>query len=174
VTAMPFMERFVEINRVQIRTARPEDAETIIHLHYAAVHETAIAFYPTEIIEAWSRKPDEARFQWMRQMIASGEEVVLVAEAPSGILGFGVLIPKLHELRALYVHPEAGRQGIGKQILQAVEAQAAARGISCLQLLASLNAETFYQRNGYKVLSRGTFRLSPEHEMDCVKMEKSF
>jgi hypothetical protein len=82
-------------NRVQIRVAKLADAVEIIHVHYAAVHGIASAFYPSDILDVWSRKPDEARYQWMRQMIAAGDEIVLVAEALSGILGFGFLIPKL-------------------------------------------------------------------------------
>jgi putative acetyltransferase len=162
------------LDRVLVRLAKPADAEAIIHVHYAAVHETAAAFYPSEIIEVWSRTPDEARYQWMRQTITQGEDVVVVAEDKSGILGFGLVISKLCELRALYVHPTAGRRGIGKKILRELETRAIAQGISYLQLNASLNAEAFYQANGYNALSRGTFRLSSKHEMDCVKMEKRF
>ncbi|MBI3802021.1 MAG: GNAT family N-acetyltransferase [Deltaproteobacteria bacterium] len=164
--------RLYMFKEVLIRTAKPADAEAIIQAHYAAVHETASAFYPPEIIEDWSRKPDEARYQWMRQIITQGNEVVIVAEDESGILGFGLMIPQLRELRALYVHPTAGRRGIGQRILQELETRAVMQGIPCLQLNASLNAEAFYLRNGYKTLSPGTLRLSTEHEMDCIKMEK--
>jgi putative acetyltransferase len=157
---------------ILIRAAKPADAEAIIHVHNAAVHKITSAFYPPEIIEDWSRKPDEARYQWMRQLITQDEEIIIVAEDKSGILGFGTIIPKLHELRALYVHPTVGRRGIGGKILQELEMRAVAQGISCLQLNASLNAEKFYHCSGYKNLSRGTFRLSNKHEMDCVKMEK--
>jgi len=159
--------------QILIRAAKPADAEAIIHVHYAAVHEIASAFYPPEIIEDWSRKPDEARYLWMRHLITQGEEIIIVAEDKSEILGFGIIIPKLREMRALYVHPTAGRRGIGQKILQELETRAVTQGILCLQLNASLNAEKFYQCNGYKNLSRGTFRLSVEHEMDCVKMEKN-
>jgi putative acetyltransferase len=162
------------VSRVEVRAAKPADAEAIIHVHYAAVHETASAFYPPDIIEAWSRKPDEARYQWMRELITKGEEIVIVAETGSGILGFGIMMPKLRELRALYVHPTAGRQGIGKKILQALESRAVAEGFSCLLLNSSLNAETFYEDNGYQALSRGRFRLASGYEMDCIKMEKTF
>jgi putative acetyltransferase len=162
------------VTKLQIRAAKPSDAEAIIHVHYAAVHETASGFYSSEILEAWSAKPGETRYQWMRNLITNGEEIVVVGEGESGILGFGLLIPKMEELRALYVHPAAGRRGIGKQILQALEAQTAALDISRLWLNASLNAETFYCSNGYTTLSRGRFRLSAEHEMDCVRMEKQF
>jgi N-acetylglutamate synthase-like GNAT family acetyltransferase len=161
-------------NRVLIRAANSVDAEAIINTHYAAIHQTASVFYPSEVLEAWSRKPDEARYQWMRQIILQGDEIVVVAEDEIGVIGFGIVSPKSHEMRALYVHPTVGRRGIGQKILWELEARAAIQDISCLQLNASLNAEAFYQRSGYKTLSRGTFRLSSEHEMNCIKMEKHF
>jgi putative acetyltransferase len=162
------------VNRLQIRPAKSSDAEAIIHVHYAAVHEIASSFYPSEILEAWSAKPGETRYQWMRNLITNGEEIVVVAEDESGIQGFGFFIPKMEELRALYVHPAIGHRGVGGQILEALEARAVALGISRLRLNASLNAEVFYRTNGYRALSRGKFRLSDEQEMDCVRMEKQF
>ena len=116
--------------KISIRTAKPADAEAIIHVHYAAVHETASAFYPNEILEDWSRKPDESRYQWMRQLIAQGDEIVVVAENESRIEGFGLLIPKLNELRALYVHPSAGCRKIGQK--------------SCTNLKHTLSLKAFH------------------------------
>jgi putative acetyltransferase len=162
------------VNQVQIRAANPSDAEAIIHVHYEAVHQTAYAFYPYEILEAWSARPGEARYCWMRNVIVNTDNIVVVGQAESTILGFGILVPRLEELCALYVHPDAGRCGIGKQILQALEIQATAQGVLQIHLNASLNAEPFYRSNGYTTLSPGKFRLSAEYEMECVKMEKRF
>lgn len=160
------------MNQPLIRTATPADAEAIIDTHFSAVHATASTFYPSEIIESWSKKPDEARYQWMHKIIEEGTEIVVVAEGESGIVGFGIIIPALREMRALYVHPAAGRRGIGEKTLLELEVRAVSRGISILKLNSSLNATAFYERNGYKSLSRGTVRLSNEHEMACIKMEK--
>ena len=157
---------------MRVRAATPEDSEALIHTHYAAVHETAAAYYPPAIIEAWSRKPDDARYQWMRQIITQAIDIVLVAEDETGVLGFGIIIIKLREMRALYVNPTAGRKGVGEKLMQELENCAAKKGISCLTLNASMNAEEFYKRIGYKSLSHSTLRLSEEYEMDCIKMEK--
>lgn len=97
-----------------------------------------------------------------------------MGEMGSGVLGFGIFFQKLGELRALYVHPAEGRRGIGRQILQVLETQAAERDILRIHLNASLNAEAFYRANGYTSLAPGKFRLSAGVEMDCVKMEKRF
>lgn len=158
--------------RLRIRAANPSDAKAIIEVHYAAVHETASGSYPRHILEAWSATPGKKRFEWMRKLIASGDEIIIVGEDASKILGFGIVIPKVEELRALYVHPAAGRRGIGKQILHSLENRAGVLGISLLWLNASLNAEAFYRSYGYTSLARGKFRLPAGPDMNCVKMEK--
>lgn len=162
------------MNGLQIRVAKPEDAESIIHVHYDAVHQTAVECYPYEILEVWSARPGEARYIWMRNVIANGDNIVVVGEVDSCILGFGIFVPRLEELCALYVDPGAGRRGVGKAILQVLEMRAAEHGNVRIRLNASLNAEAFYRSNGYTSLSRGKFRLSSVCEMDCVKMEKDF
>ena len=143
-------------------------------MHYEAVHQTAFEFYPYEILEVWSARPGEARYIWMRNVIANGDNVVVVGEVDSCILGFGIFVPRLEEICALYVHPASGRRGVGKAILQVLEMRAAEEGNMRIRLNASLNAEPFYRSNGYTSLARGKFRLSAGHEMDCVKMEKRF
>jgi putative acetyltransferase len=142
-------------------------------VHYAAVHAIAPAFYPSEVIEVWSRKPDEARYEWMRELIAQGDSIVIVGEDQTSILGFGIVIPKLMELRALYVRPAASGQGVGQAVLGELEHRAAAQGIVRIELNASLNADAFYRRHGYETLSRSTLRLSDELEMDCIRMGKN-
>jgi GNAT superfamily N-acetyltransferase len=160
------------VKRLSIRSAKPEDAASIIHVHYAAVHGIGPEFYPPEVIEDWSRKPDEARYKWMRELIAQGESIVIVGEEQSSILGFGIVIPKLMELQALYVSPAASGQGVGPAILRELENRAASQGIARLQLNASLNAAVFYRRHGYETLSHSALRLSDEHEMECIRMGK--
>ncbi len=158
--------------RVLIRGARPVDAQAIIQVHFAAVHETASSFYPSAILAVWSREPDETRYQRIRETILGGEVVVIVAEDQDGIAGFGCIVPKQNELRAVYVHPRASRKGIGTQIVRKLERAAMTRKVPFLQLDASLNAESFYRRCGYAALSRGTRRFASGEEMECVKMRK--
>ncbi len=157
---------------VEIRPATAADAIAIIDLHFAAVHETAAAFYPIEILDMWSRLPDEARYQRIRNAIAKGEELFLVAQDASGVVGFGSIVPSVQELRAVYVDPKVGRTGIGSRILTSLERVAIDRGVSHLQMDASVNAEAFYLRAGYEIVERGVHRLGDGFEMACVKMKK--
>jgi putative acetyltransferase len=155
-----------------IRPAVVADAEAIIDLHFAAVHRTASTVYPPAVLDSWSRRPDEGRYQRMREIITGGDELVLVADRASGIVVFGSIVPRLREVRAVYVHPDAGRQGLGSQVLAALEHLAVERGVSDLQMDASVNAEAFYRRAGYQVIERGIHRLGTGQEMACVRMFK--
>ena len=62
----------------------------VIHAHFAAVQQTAFNFYRRDVLESWSRYPDEARYQQIRQAIAKGHELFLVAEDLSGVVAFGL------------------------------------------------------------------------------------
>jgi GNAT superfamily N-acetyltransferase len=157
---------------VEIRPATASDAVAIIALHFAAVHETAAAFYSREVLDTWSSLPDEARYQQIRDAIAKGDELFVVAQDASGVVGFGSIMPRLEELHAVYVHPKAGRRGIGSRILIQLERLALDRGVLQLQMDASVNAEAFYQRAGYEIVGRGVHRLKRGLEMACVKMKK--
>jgi putative acetyltransferase len=157
---------------LEIRPATTADAEAIVDLHFAAVHQTAAAFYPSEVLDRWSRQPDEQRYQRIREAVEKGEELLVVAEDALGVVGFGSIVPGLQELRAVYVHPTVGRTGIGSRILVSLERLAMDRGVSQLQMAASINAEAFYRRAGYEVVERGVHQLGGGHAMACVRMRK--
>jgi putative acetyltransferase len=166
--------RDAKANIVRVRSASGADAEAIICTHFAAVHQTASEFYPPEVLNSWSRQPDEARYEQIRRAIAKGDELFVVAEDASGVVGFGSIVPSLQELRAVYVHPRLARRGVGARILQELEALAVATHCGHLQMDASVNAEVFYSRHEYEVVSRGVHRLASGHEMACTKMMKVF
>jgi putative acetyltransferase len=159
---------------IVLRSASAADAEAIIRTHFAAVHETAAEFYPSEILNSWSPEPDEARYEQIRRTIAKGDELFVVPEDASGVVGFGSIVPSLQELRAVYVHPRATRTGVGASILHELERLAVEKHCVYLQMDASVNAEAFYSRHEYEVVSRGVHRLASDHEMACTKMKKVF
>lgn len=156
-----------------VRLAVAEDAEAIVRVHHAAVHGTAKICYPPEVIDAWAVKLTQSSYEKVRREIADEAMIVLIAEADSQILGFGMVVPDREELRAVYVHPDHGRRGVGGAILKQLEELASARGVARLQLASSVNAEAFYSKHGYEVLERTFHRLRPSHEMACVKMVKA-
>ena len=156
-----------------IRPATEKDAEDIARVHHSAVHGLPSPSHPQDVLDAWSPEPGEVRFQQFRRAIGEGKELFLVAEAPSGIVGFGSIVPTLNELRALYVDAQVAHQGVGSAILVELEALAVSAGCSELQMHASVNAEGFYKRYGYVSRERGMHKLAGGLEMPYVQMSKS-
>ena len=87
-------------------------------------------------------------------------------------MAFGVLNQESAEVEAVYVSPEAGRRGIGLELLRKLEEQASARGLQLLRLNASLNAVQFYEKAGYVAQEQSKYRLLTGVEIACVPMMK--
>ena len=159
--------------RVAIRPTIVDDAQGILKTHSAAVHRTASRQYASDILTAWAAPLDADNVRRMGGIIASQSELVLVAEIGAKIAGFGSIVPKNSELRAIYVHPDFGREGVGSQILAALEDLARQHRLAELTMDASLNAEAFYLRHGFAVVERGERTLTTGARMRCVKMRKA-
>ena len=155
-----------------VRIAMAADAEAIVRTHYEAVWNTARSHYPPEILDAWAVTLTDDSCEQVRQEVADADMVVLVAESHSRIAGFGMIVPADEELRAVYVDPAFGRQGVGAAILHRLEDTARERSVDRLNLSSSINAEAFYGKHGYEVVERGTHRLRSGLEMACVRMTK--
>ncbi|MFW9265527.1 GNAT family N-acetyltransferase, partial [Nostoc sp. CALU 546] len=76
------------------------------------------------------------------------------------------------ELRAVYVAPSFGRSGVGTAILQELERLAREQGLLELHLNASLNAEPFYQVNGYMNEGFEDHPLRSGQKMPSIRMRK--
>src|ERR1700743_309564 len=134
-----------------LRPVVPEDALAIIDAHRDAVRGTAVASYSHEIVEEWA--PNDVspeRLQGFARAIASGEEIAVGAIDSTGIvIGFGSIVPKYNELRAVYVRSRYGRRGVGQSILRRLEELARNAGLKELSMDASVNAESFYNAHGF-------------------------
>ena len=62
-------------------------------------------------------------------------------------MGFSVLFG--HEVKAVYLHPDSVRRGIGRRLLEAVEAEPRANGVPDLKLTSTLTSVHFYESCGY-------------------------
>ena len=150
-----------------IRKAQQEDSQSIRSVHTAAVSGIRTDLYTPEEIEAWA-VPKTLESYW--ESIRTKE--FFVAEDDRIIIGFGVLNPESAEVEAVYVSPEAGGRGIGRELLRKLEQTARVRGLGVLRLNASLNAVPFYKKAGYVAQEQSKYRLSTGVEIACVPMTK--
>lgn len=108
-----------------------------------------------------SREDAESAFYRLRSALDKGDLLMWIARDERGLQGTIQLeltnesdglnraVPKL-----LLVHRHARRQGIGKQLITAMEKAAKVhhRGLLCLNVQACTPAEAFYRAQGYRCL----------------------
>jgi putative acetyltransferase len=158
------------VQNLTIRPLGPQDAENFLRLHHAAVHDTASADYAPDILDAWSGPVNAERIASYNRN--AGEEVRIGAFDGGIMAGLGVLAPQTGELRACYVHPDYGRMGVGRKIVDALETIAAGMGLGSLTLDSSITAEKFYASLGYETVLRTSHKLADGTNMPAIKMQK--
>ncbi|MGH8180876.1 MAG: GNAT family N-acetyltransferase [Steroidobacteraceae bacterium] len=157
---------------ITIRMASRKDASGILEAHYSAVHETAAKDYSAEICGEWSAPVTPERIRrYLEESFPS--ETAVVAEVGGVIAGFGAIVERGNELRAVYVAARFAGRGIGSALLKELERLAKERGCTELHMDSSVTAAAFYQRNGYQVLEHAEHSLKSGHRMACVRMRKS-
>ncbi len=152
--------------------AEVSDVEDIMNIHSLAVFETSAAFYPDETVRNWASPMTPEMEKKYIDAIETSDDIIVVAKINGRTVGFGWVAPKLSELRAVYVHPDFGRQGVGAQIVADLERLVVERGLKELELIASLNAEKFYLKHGYVKTGNCEHKIRAGHLMPCVKMRK--
>jgi N-acetylglutamate synthase-like GNAT family acetyltransferase len=70
--------------------------------------------------------------------------------APGGAVGSGAGVEDRGHLRHFATHPDYVRRGVGASVAERCFYAAADAGLSALECFASLNAERFYARLGFK------------------------
>lgn len=76
-------------------------------------------------------------------------------------------------VRAMFVHPRAARQGLGRRILSACEDEARAAGFRKVVLLAMLSGEAMYLACGYKPVQDAPITLQDGVVIGGTLMEKA-
>lgn len=151
-----------------IRRAKLEDCPNIADVHSAAVKGISSGDYDPGELKAWAVPKDQGSYE---DSVRNKE--FFVAEDGDRILGFGVLSPTRAEIEAVYVDPNAGRRGVGLEIMARLEESARNLGLRSLTLNASLNAVPFYERAGFVAQPRSKYRLFTGVEIACIPMVKT-
>jgi hypothetical protein len=87
-----------------IRPATIDDARSILEIHRAVLRAAAPQYAP-DILAAWAASLDPDNVRRMTKIVASRSELILVADAGRALAGFGSIVPKNAELRAVYISP---------------------------------------------------------------------
>ena len=157
---------------VEIRPLRQADLDTIGALQEASILALGAAVYSRAQLDAW------ARFGWhYRHKLLDDGGAFFVAAQPDRLVGVGGWSPdslaaELAWLRYLFVHPAAAGNGVGRQLVDAIEADARTRGKAGFRVWSSLNAAGFYAALGYRRVRRGRWPLTGTIEIDYLLLAK--
>jgi putative acetyltransferase len=164
---------------VTVRDAEPDDAETVAAAHVAAIEELGPAAYDDAQVAAWAERPGGA--DPYREQARDEDHTFVVGEQGSHVVGFGHLVPPgkreegrehVGEVRAVYVHGEHVRDGVGTALLEHLEAAARERGLRSLELTASMNAVGFYERHGFERVEETVHETTGGVALAVVVMRK--
>jgi putative acetyltransferase len=153
-----------------IRHAVPDDAAGIAECYYLAVHEKAQGFYSDAIIADWAKPVTPERIEKFRQSILGEEEEVYVAVADDIVIGMTIIRLSDAKMGCLYVRPNKYGQ-IGSALMDKAVACMQNAGKDHMVLDATLAAEGFYRRHGFRETGRG---IQPKRNMEYIIMRRDF
>ncbi len=143
--------------KIALRPALPADAPALAELFRASVEELAQEDYSEAQVEAWAAiANDEAAFA--KRL---GGALTIVALRGGEIAGFASL-KGADVIDMLYVHPNAGRKGVGTLLCDALEKLAAARQATVLKADVSDCALAFFLARKYEPQQRNMVFLGDE------------
>jgi GNAT superfamily N-acetyltransferase len=159
-----------------VRDARPLDAAGIAAVHVEAWRAAYDGLLPAAMLAALSVSDGAAR--WSRALAAG--EVVVVAEAEDGIVGFASVgasrdadAAGAGELNAIYLHPDRWSRGDGHLLHEAAVARLCDLGYDAASLWVldgNERAIGFYERHGWQ--PDGTTKL--DQRGDVALRERRF
>lgn len=152
---------------LRFRDAVASDGPAMLALHRAAIFAVPDRFYDDAMRRSWASGLTGDSY---RQSMTGGETFELASDGSGRVVGFcGV---KDGEVCGLYVHPDVQGGGVGSALLARAEARIADAGNERSRIVASLNAQSFYESRGW-TLSGFETRKSRGGDMQKVAlMEK--
>ncbi|SER31488.1 Predicted N-acetyltransferase YhbS [Pseudomonas sp. NFACC02] len=129
---------------IELRMGNIPEIPFLWSLRTRAVRQLCASHYSPEQIEVWSESPPPESYL---RLFAT--HCALVAEENGQPLGYGILDRQTGELIALFVEPAQAGRGVGKRLMEGLEAMAAEEHFPRLYLYSSLNAADFYRAMGF-------------------------
>jgi GNAT superfamily N-acetyltransferase len=173
----------VAASPVAVRAACPGDAPAIVGLQQCSLRTLSRGFYHESQVESFIRHVPTLE----EHLLDDG--TYFVAERAGRILGCGgwsrrtpayqsgapgrgrgeLALPKV---RAMYVHPDVARQGIGRALLHHIEREIARHGYEAVRLDATLPGVPLYRSCGYQPLARTEVVLPDGVRLPALSMLK--
>ncbi len=153
----------------RLRAGTPDDGEQILNVHRQAILITARSAYSEQEVESWAAGLVADRYG--DQMVRGGEEFQVATMEGGQVVGFCSVIG--NELMALYVDPQWSGNGLGRRLISWAERKIDGGGHAEVQVKASLNAQSFYEGQGYHIVRQETFKSRGGLELARLIMSKT-
>jgi len=152
---------------IELKPAQVSDIPLLWSLRTRAVRQVCASHYSPEQIEVWSDSPPPESYL---RLLATG--CGLVAQEDDQLLGYGILDRQSGEVMALFVEPGQLGRGIGKRLMQGLEAIAEEERFTRLYLYSSLNAADFYRAMGFIAVRDEPYRHPSGITLRSLYMER--
>lgn len=152
---------------IELRTGEIPEIPLLWSLRTRAVRQLCASHYTPEQIGVWSESPPPESYLRLFATLCA-----LVAEEAGQRLGYGILDRQSGELIALFVEPAHAGRGIGKRLMEGLEAMAADEHFSRLYLYASLNAADFYRAMGFVAVRDEAYQHPSGISLRSLYMER--
>ncbi|TAE58888.1 MAG: GNAT family N-acetyltransferase [Nostocales cyanobacterium] len=149
---------------IEISLAKSEDFENILALQEISLRLLISKEYNSQQIESLIRDQRLARTRL--------DEIIFLAHSGSQLVGFAALLRHTPEIGAVFVHPDFIRQGIGTNLLKAVENKAIENKYKTIYVMSSLSAVNFYRSLGYERIQKSGFYSEGKIWVSSVNMKK--
>jgi GNAT superfamily N-acetyltransferase len=152
-----------------IRRADPSEAHALAALHQASILAECSSAYSPQQINAWLAAIHADAYI---KLINHACVLVATDNVGSNRLGIGVSSPENALINAVYVAPQMTRRGVGRTLMDEMEALLLRAGAHEARLNATLNAVAFYRTLGYSNEVPTLNRLPSGIELPCIAMSK--
>jgi GNAT superfamily N-acetyltransferase len=178
----------VEDTDVALRIATPGDREAIEALMRASIAEIFPRFYDAQ------QTASAVRYVGEMDAVMVTDGTYFALEASGAIVGSGgwsrrdllytgsgaadgdarALDPATEpaRVRAMFVHPDWTRRGLGRRILEECEAAASDAGFQELALMATLPGVLLYEAYGFRAIEETEITMPDGVRLACVAMSK--
>ena len=150
-----------------IREASPSDYEAMETVFRTSAQRLCRDSYDNQIIDEWTGEYWPERFA--KSANEGNEQYVLLHDQQ--VVCFGSLNLEKSLLVSLFVHADSAGQGLGQKMIEFLFARAKNKGLEKLTLDSSLNALSFYLKNGFVETGRSKYQTQSGLYMESVQMQ---
>lgn len=150
-----------------IRKFKDSDSVELAKMHKSTIRNVNSQDYNKNQIKVWSDKISAEKYE---RTSKEKNRIILVAIERRKIVGYGEYLNK--HIVGLYISKNNLGKGIGKKLLQKLEAHAYKKGIRTIKCYSTITAHKFYEKNGYKTIKKNTKYKLGNQKLTVFEMKK--